>query len=241
MEGFRKISRMGERSILIQFDSEISQNTLRKVLFYKNRLERKLSEEKLQIINTYNSILICYERTIEDAYSAFLTINEVLSEANILKKDSGKVYRLPVCYSEEFGPDLHVISKRNNLAVEEIISLHSAQKYLVYFIGFLPGFLYLGGLDQKLHIPRKESPRKIVEKGSVGIAGSQTGIYPKSSPGGWQLIGRSPVDLFNPKQVPPCEISPGDQVVFEPVSEMEYFQIERAVQKGAYSLKFKRK
>lgn len=136
MEGFPKISRMGERSILIQFDSEISQNTLRKVLFYKNRLERKLSEEKLQIINTYNSILISYECTIEDAYSAFIAINEVLSEANILKKDSGKVYRLPVCYSEEFGPDLHVISKRNNLAVEEIISLHSAQKYLVYFIGF---------------------------------------------------------------------------------------------------------
>ncbi|MAM17959.1 MAG: allophanate hydrolase [Gramella sp.] len=241
MEGFPKISRMGERSILIQFDSEISENTLRKVLFYKNRLERKLSEEKLQIINTYNSILISYERTIEDAYSAFLTINEVLSEANILKKDSGKVYRLPVCYSEEFGPDLHVISKRNNLAVQEIIRLHSAQNYLVYFIGFLPGFLYLGGLDQKLHIPRKESPRQTVEKGSVGIAGSQTGIYPKSSPGGWQLIGRSPVDLFNPKQVPPCEISPGDQVVFEPVSEMEYFQIERAVQKGAYSLKFDRK
>jgi len=117
---------------------------------------------------------------------------------------------------------------------DEVISLHSTTEYLVYFTGFLPGFLYLGGMDKKIATPRKNIPRKIVEKGSVGIAEDQTGIYPQESPGGWQIIGRTPLDFFNVKNEIPSPFIAGDFVQFYPVSNSEYLQIKEKVKNGIY-------
>ncbi len=127
---------------------------------------------------------------------------------------------IPVCYGGEFGPDLEHVAEHCRLSPSEVISMHSQAEYLVYFLGFQPGFAYLGGLPQQLHTPRRAEPRLKIEAGSVGIGGSQTGVYPAASPGGWQIIGRTTLALFNPRQNPPTALQAGDIVRF--VIECEY-------------------
>src|SRR5699024_5992541 len=124
---------------------------------------------------------------------------------------------LPVCYDPLVAPDLDLVSKQKKLSRSQVIAIHCAGEYRVFMIGFLPGFPYLGGLDKRLEIPRKEQPRRKVAAGSVGIAGSQTGIYPQESPGGWQIIGRCPIPLFDPLADPPCPIAPGDVIKFREI------------------------
>ena len=136
----------------------------------------------------------------------------------------------------EFGIDLEALSNSINLSVEEIIELHSKPFYIIYFIGFLPGFLYLGGLDSKLQTPRKANPRLKVPKGSVAIGGNQTGIYPSESPGGWNIIGKSPINFFNLKNDTPCFAKPGDKLQFYPISKDKYSDIEVMVEGNVYQL-----
>ncbi len=228
---------MGERSILIEFEPDIDKNLLEKLLNIKKLLEIKLFESKVEVINTYSSLLIIYMSNIENVYSAFSAVNEVLEDANVVKNHQPELFHIPVCYDPEFGLDLSEISLNKNLSFSRIINLHTAPVYTVYFLGFLPGFLYLGGLDKKLQISRKEQPRLEVPKGSVGIGEFQTGIYPKKSPGGWQIIGNSPVVLFDVNSDPPCEISAGDKVKFFPVSKKEFQEINDAVGTGKFQLK----
>ncbi|MCM8570593.1 5-oxoprolinase subunit PxpB [Gramella jeungdoensis] len=237
MKEFPEISPMGERAILINFGENYSPEKLRKLLFYKDLLENKLVKEKVEVINTYNSILISYMFTIEDVYSEISSLKSLFDEANIPKNFNSQIFYVPVCYDEEFGPDLKLILDEKDLEIEEIIKLHTAPVYQVYFIGFLPGFLYLGGLDEKLQISRKKTPRKSVEKGSVGIGEKQTGIYPKSSPGGWQILGKCPVELFDKNEDPPTPFSAGDKIKFFSVSREEFFEIEEEVKRGNYKLK----
>jgi inhibitor of KinA len=124
---------------------------------------------------------------------------------------------LPVCYGGEFGPDLEEVAARCGLSAAEVMARHSTAEYRVYMLGFSPGFPYLGGLDPAIAAPRRETPRLRVPAGSVGIAGMQTGIYPQESPGGWQIIGRTPGRLFRPDRAEPCLLGPGDRLRFVPV------------------------
>ncbi|TRO65191.1 5-oxoprolinase subunit PxpB [Christiangramia sabulilitoris] len=238
MPDYPKISAFGDRSFLIDFGGGIGEETLKKVLFYKNILENERIKEKVEITNTYNSLLVSYELAIEDVYGEFLRLNSLFSEAKIPKNNNYKTFNVPVCYDADFGWDLDFISVRKNLRVEEIIRLHTAPVYQIYFIGFLPGFLYLGGLDPQLQISRKKTPRKLVEKGSVGIGENQTGIYPKNSPGGWQILGRSPLKLFDKNEDLPCPFSAGDKIKFFAVSREEYDRIHKEINEGNYELKF---
>lgn len=237
MSDFPKIKPMGDRGILIEFEPVIDENLLVRLLFYKKRLQEFYVESKVEVINTYNSLLIGYMFTIEDIYEEISALKPLLKEANIAKLSNRKIFHLPVCYDEEFGWDLNVISGEKKLSKKKIIKLHTAPFYTVYFIGFLPGFLYLGGLDTKLQISRKNEPRLKIEKGAVGIGEKQTGIYPKSSPGGWQILGNCPVKFFNSNHDPPCEIFPGDKVKFYAVSREEYWKISEDVYKGRFQLK----
>lgn len=136
------------------------------------------------------------------------------SSAAAVNRKSGKKVEIPVVYGGDSGPDLEQVAHYANLSPDEVIRRHTATEYIVYFIGFQPGFPYLGGLDPQLHVPRRSAPRLMVPAGSVGIGGSQTGIYPAPSPGGWQLIGRSSLQLFDPDQNPPTLLQPGDCVCF---------------------------
>jgi len=237
MAEFPKISLLGDRGILINFSENISPETLENVLFYKEKIENTEFKQKVEVINTYNSLLISYMFSIENIYDEVSRLKKLLEVANIPKNTNYKIFRLPVCYDAEFALDLDYISEEKKLSNSQIISLHTAPLYQVYFIGFLPGFLYLGGLDSKLEISRKKTPRRSVEKGAVGIGGNQTGIYPKSSPGGWQILGKCPVLLFDKNQVPPTPFSAGDKIKFEAVSKEEFYSIEEEIKNGNYTLK----
>lgn len=231
-----KIKQMGERAFLLEFEQEINEGILQKVLFFKKIIQNKYIKEKVEVTNTYNSLLVIYHSTIEDSYRCYSELEELISEANIQPNFNSGVFKIPVCYDDQFGPDLAVISKAKALSKEEIIELHTAAEYLVYFIGFLPGFLYLGGLPEELHFPRRKEPRNRVLKGAVGIGEKQTGIYPQESPGGWNIIGNSPVPLFDPYSDPPCPFSAGDRIRFYSISIQEHREISEKVKSGEFHL-----
>ena len=234
MINWKSVSKLGDRGILIEFPQKISEKTLQSILDTKATLSKINIEQKVEITNTYNSILISYPLTIRDVYSELNRVSEALGTTNISKNINKRIFKIPVCYEAEYAPDLDGVAALKRMKKDEVISLHSTPEYLVYFTGFLPGFLYLGGMDKKIATPRKNIPRKIVEKGSVGIAEDQTGIYPQESPGGWQIIGRTPLDFFNVKNEIPSPFIAGDFVQFYPVSNSEYLQIKEKVKNGIY-------
>ncbi|NOY48858.1 MAG: 5-oxoprolinase subunit PxpB, partial [Chlorobi bacterium] len=193
----------GERSILIEWPSKIDKDILEDLIFYKEKLEKSIYKEIVYINSAYNSILISYTNVIENIYDDILVLKDIYSsEINVIAKPS-ILWRIPVCYDDEFAIDLEAISLHKKLSKEEIITLHSNAIYTVFFIGFLPGFLYLGGLIDTLYFPRKSTPRLHIEKGAVGIGGTQTGIYPNTSPGGWNIIGNSPISFFDCNKAEP--------------------------------------
>ena len=234
MINWKSVSKLGDRGILIEFPQKISEKTLQSILDTKATLSKINLEQKVEITNTYNSILISYPLTIRDVYSELNRVSEALGTTNISININKRIFKIPVCYEAEYAPDLDGVAALKRMKKDEVISLHSTPEYLVYFTGFLPGFLYLGGMDKKIATPRKNIPRKIVEKGSVGIAEDQTGIYPQESPGGWQIIGRTPLDFFNVKNEIPSPFIAGDFVQFYPVSNSEYLQIKEKVKNGIY-------
>ncbi|WP_419871330.1 5-oxoprolinase subunit PxpB [Candidatus Pristimantibacillus sp. PTI5] len=133
-----------------------------------------------------------------------------------------RMVEIPVCYGGEYGPDLSFVADLNGLSEEEVIAIHAAGSYLVYMLGFAPGFPYLGGMSEEIAAPRHQTPRTSIPQGSVGIAGKQTGVYSVSTPGGWQLIGRTPLALFRPQEEIPSLLRPGDSVRFKPITSQEY-------------------
>jgi len=232
-----KYRQFNEHSILIEWPSIIDENVLQDILNFKIALLKKYIELKVEIINTYNSILINYISTIENIYDEFLNLKIVYSGLEEQSLPKQRLWEVPVCYDEEFGIDLDNFSKEKELSKTEIIQRHSQQIYTIYFIGFLPGFLYLGGLDESLHLDRKTTPNLNIKKGAVGIGGNQTGIYPQNSPGGWHIIGNSPIDFFNSKKENPCFAKASDKIKFIPVSKEEYHSILVQVNSNCYQPK----
>ena len=175
-----------------------------------------------EVIPTYRSILITYNPTkisFKDLKENIKNMEKNLSKVEL---PAPRTIEIPVVYGGEYGPDIEFVAKHNGLTVEEVIDIHSKGKYLIYMIGFTPGFPFLGGLSEKLFTPRLETPRVKVPAGSVGIANNQTGIYPIDSPGGWRIIGRTPIKLYDPSKDPPVILSPGDFIRFVPIDEEEY-------------------
>lgn len=228
--------RFSETSILVQWPQRIAPDILDDILVFKNHLLNLKLQSITQIINAYNSILINYSNYILD-FEAELTFlkNQYDSRLSTDNKPQ-KLWKIPVCYEPLFGLDLEEISTDKNLSISEIIRRHTTAIYRIYFIGFLPGFLYLGGLDEHLFMPRKNSPRQHIEKGAVAIGGEQTGIYPNASPGGWNIIGNSPLDFFNPKLEMPCFANAGDSIQFFPIDLDTHKNIVTQVQNGTYCI-----
>ena len=202
---------------------------LQMLLNVKKGIEIFLDKEKVEVINTYNSISINYLSTIENVYGEFDAVDKAISSAKLDKIYNYQTFRIPVCYDEDFGLDLQELSRQKKLSIEDLITMHTTPEYVIYFLGFLPGFLYLNGMDKNLDFPRRSSPRKSIEKGAVGIGGNQTGIYPKNSPGGWNILGRTPVDIFDPKSENPSPFSAGDRIKFYSISRKEYEEIKLLV------------
>ncbi|MEG2984683.1 MAG: 5-oxoprolinase subunit PxpB, partial [Peptostreptococcaceae bacterium] len=151
-----------------------------------------------------------------------LEIKKLEKKIKTTDKLEKNIVEIPVLYGGEFGPDIETVARHNNLSVEEVMDIHSKGEYLVYMLGFTPGFTYLGGMDNKIETPRLEIPRVKIPAGSVGIAGKQTGVYPIDSPGGWQLIGRTPIKLYDINKERPILLSAGDYVKFVPINKAEY-------------------
>lgn len=229
----------GERAILIEWSTKIEENILKDIINYKNKIVYYNIKVIVEVINTYNSLTIIYSSTIDNIYNEITTLKSIYQESfeqNLLKN---YYWNIPVCYDEKFGLDLQEISKSNQVPIDEIIELHSGAIYTVFFIGFLPGFLYLGGLPERLNFARRSVPRLIVEKGAVGIGGSQTGVYPMQSAGGWNIIGNTPISLFNVSKENPCFAKSGDKIKFVPVSLEEYKQVEAKIEIGFYNIENK--
>jgi KipI family sensor histidine kinase inhibitor len=208
-------SPLGERSLLAQLPSRIAQSTHRKI----RALQLALEGEQGII-----ELVPCYSELKIDFNPVDISCEELQKRVESIKLSSVKVpdprlVDVPVCYN---GKDLKRVAEHNGISEEEVIRCHAESTCLVYMLGFSPGFAYLGGLDQKLATPRLETPRVSVPAGSVGIAGSQTGIYPVESPGGWNIIGQTPLNLFNPTEENPFLFEPGDYVRFIPVTEEEF-------------------
>lgn len=221
----------GSSAILIEWPSEISEEILLDILAFKRQLSAIKSED---IIVGYCSLTILFHSPISDFKKLKKQLQSLYIDRKSMMFSERKIWEIPVYYGVE-NSDLQELSEAKGLTVEFIIDAHSSPKYLVYFLGFQPGFMYLGGLDHDLHHPRRGVP-KVVRKGSVAIGGSQTGIYPFESIGGWNVIGHSPVKLFDPSQEFPCKMKSGDFVKFVPISKSEYDQMSEGVELKSVSL-----
>jgi len=229
----------GKYAILIEWPSKIDENILKDVINFKNKISKNNIKVLVDVINTYNSLTVLYNFTIKNIYSEILVLKAIYEASSVENSIKKYCWNIPVCYDQKFGIDLVEISASKKINVDEIIQRHSGVIYSVYFIGFLPGFLYLGGLDESLNFARKGKPRLLVEKGSVGIGGPQTGIYPQNSAGGWNIIGKSPISFFNRSNKEPCFAKSGDKIRFVPVGLNEFEQIKSRVNSGSYKMERK--
>ncbi len=226
----------GERAILVEWPAEIDEKIIKDIISFKDLIKQNSIEQILELKTAYNSLLIIYNKCVKNLDNEIAVIEEIYSANKTSNKPDFFLWRIPVCYDDEFGLDLELISQEKGISKAEIIKRHSEAIYLVYFIGFLPGFLYLGGLDKSLEISRKSSPRLHVEKGAVAIGGNQTGVYPNESPGGWNIIGNSPINFFDVSKEVPCFAKAGDRIQFYPVSLKTYRDIKTLVDANVYQM-----
>ena len=211
-----------DRSILIQFGSKISEDIHEQIVYYSNVILNSQSSYINNISPAYCSILVRLKNDVMMDEMLF-KLKDIFTNQTTIDMPPSKTIKIPVCYEGEFSPDIERVMKYTGYSKNEIITKHISGNYLVYFIGFSPGFPYIGGMNHKLETPRLKTPRTVVPKGSVAIGGNQTGIYPIESPGGWNIIGRTPTKLFNKKEESnPCLLSPGDTVKFKSISKREF-------------------
>lgn len=217
----------GDRGLLVEYGNGIDLDVSRRVRANFIGLTQDAPAWLVEAIPTYRSILVIYDPTLahpEKIVDLMILLDAELEETSV---PPPRTVEIPVLYGGEAGPDLEFVAAHNRLSVEEVISLHSKVEYHVYMLGFSPGFPYLGGLDPRLHTPRQESPRLRVPAGTVGIANAQTGVYPVATPGGWQLIGRTPLRLFDMAREEPFMLEAGDKLRFRPIGVEEYRRLAR--------------
>jgi KipI family sensor histidine kinase inhibitor len=229
------IKPFGIHAVLIEWPDKVEEDILDDILAFSSYLKSHcLANELCELVPAYNSLTVILRNTTIDFTSFKKQLLEWYFNKSDAEKEQKYLWRLPVCYDENFGIDLLEVADKLQKTKEEIISLHTTTAYTVYGIGFLPGFMYLGGLPKELEIPRRDSPRKKVLKGSVGLAGKQTGIYPQESPGGWNIIGNCSVPIFNTKNQEPCLVKVGDKVQFYKISKATYDLHKIEVEVGIY-------
>jgi len=216
----------GDRGLLAEYGDAIHPDVHHKVRAMGLLLQRELPEGIKEIIPTYRSLLLIYDPLKASPANLKRILTEMEERLPEIRIPPPKCVEIPVCYGGAFGPDMDFVAKAHELSIDDVIRIHSEPDYLIYMVGFTPGFPFLGGLPDILHTPRLETPRTVVPEGSVGIANNQTGIYPVTSPGGWRIIGRTPLKLFRPWKVPPFLYQAGDRIRFRPVSDAEFYRIQ---------------
>ncbi|CAM3507036.1 MULTISPECIES: 5-oxoprolinase subunit PxpB [Brevibacillus] len=235
---------LGDQAVVVQFGTTMSLEAYQQVRQVASMLDRQPIPGMVEYIPAYTTITIFYNPQVvydwyqsqgtkereQDADSLYQIccnlIREQLNHAEHQSERADRTIEIPVCYGGELGPDLGDVAELNQLTEQEVIDIHAGGDYLIYMIGFAPGFPYIGGMSERIAAPRRKSPRLSIPSGSVGIAGKQTGIYPMETPGGWQIIGRTPLRLFRPEDDPPSLLQAGDRVRFYPISYDEFLAFE---------------
>jgi inhibitor of KinA len=226
-----QLSPLGDRCLLIHLGSAIDDATNRRVRAVCARLRARPVPATIELVPAFASVAVHYDPAgVPDDSPAALSpyerfaaaVEAALSDLGEESLPATRTVEIPVCYGGSFGPDLDDVARLHELTPEEVVRLHSAATYCVYMLGFAPGFAYLGGLPAMLVTPRRDQPRTAVPAGSVGIGGSQAGIYPLVSPGGWNLIGRTPLRLFDATSSPPTLLGVGDQVHFRAITPHDF-------------------
>ncbi len=212
----------GDSAFLIRFGNSISLKIHEKIRLYTHLLKNGKLKGIIEIVPAYIDITVHYNPIEIDYRDLVKNIKNLFSEVQKIKVPNINTVKIPVWYGDKYGKDISHVSHTNNLPIDKIIEIHSTTSYTVHMLGFTPGFCYLGGMDDRIATPRKEVPDPKIIAGSVGIAANQTGIYPIESPGGWQIIGRTPLKIFDPTSENPFLIKAGDKLQFYPIGETEY-------------------
>jgi inhibitor of KinA len=217
-----------DQALLVYLGEEIGAAAHERVVRLLRLLQSKPIKWLRNIQPAYCSLLITFDAAAVDHAEVQAKISELEKRAEKMPAGEPRLVEVPVCYGGEFGPDLEEVTAQRGLTAEKVVELHIARTYHAYFLGFAPGFAYLGDLAEEIAAPRLETPRKEVAAGSVGIAGRQTAIYPLATPGGWRLIGRTPLEMFRKDREPMGLIAIGDQVRFRPITSAEFLAMRRA-------------
>ncbi len=226
-----------DTAVTVQFRREICKEVNRQVTALADMIESGGVPGIIETVPTFTSLTVFYDCSVIRADRLREELARMIESSSSAGKGSAKVYHIPVCYDEKFALDMQNVCEHTGLTADEIIKIHTSEPYLIYMLGFLPGFAYLGGLDEKIATPRLKSPRLEIFEGAVGIGGNQTGIYPIASPGGWQLIGKTPVKVFDLKREKPILYEAGDYISFYPVTLEEYERIEKQIKENSFEIK----
>ena len=233
-----KIMPAGDEALVIEFGREIDEGINSMVQEMSEKIEKSRIKGVRETLPTYRSLMIFYDGQL----TGFRKLSREIKKIKLSKKNSvlinKTIIEIPCCYEERFAPDMKDIEEISGLNTKEIIDLHTGKDYRIYMLGFLPGFVYLGGLDEKIAAPRLKTPRTRIPAGAVGIGGKQTGIYPVDSPGGWRLIGSTPLELYNAEREEPVLLKAGDYLRFTSISMKEYELIRTDVKNGSYRLNY---
>jgi len=235
MSQYPRFLPLGDRALCVELGDSISEATNRRVHSLSREIGRLGARGVLDVVPTYRSLVVYYDPlsiSHADLVSRIGELDGTLEEGEAV---APRLVEIPTLYGGEYGPDIGDVAGHNGISEADVIEIHSGTDYPVYMMGFLPGFPYLGGMSERIATPRLKTPRSTIPAGSVAIADRQTGIYPVESPGGWRLIGRTPISLFDPTREPPVAIEPGDYLRFVQVDQSEYGAIQSSVRAGTYT------
>ncbi len=228
---------MGDSALMVTVGDSISYEINKKIHDIISLIKLADWPGIKEIVPTYSSFVVHFDPIIFSMEGLIECVQGIWNDDLNSENTDSRTVLIPTLYGSEYGPDLESVSELTGLSTEEVIETHSKVDYLVYALGFSPGFPYLGGLDSKIHCPRLETPRVSVPQGTVAIADSQTGVYPVASPGGWRLIGRTPVTMFDPSRANPSLVTPGDYIRFVPIgSDDEYTEILEKSAQGIFEV-----
>lgn len=227
----------GDKGLVVEFGNEISEAVNKKVRNLYLAIKKSQMPGIYEMIPTYRSLLIQYNPIEIEVDKLIEKLMEIEMSLDSIDLPKPRIIEIPTIYGGEFGEDLKFVSEHNGMSEDEVIKIHSSVDYRIYMLGFSPGFPYLGGMSERIETPRLKTPRTKIPAGSVGIAGKQTGIYPMESPGGWQLIGRTPLKLYDPKSETPIILQAGDYIRFVPIKKEEYVNICNLAEQNQYKIK----